>query len=236
MAEDEFPNNDAYLVLKTEVLRIFGPRPSEAVERALNRVLVGKPSQLARAIIRDICKNKLDCQCCPAVVETLWKRHLSSAVRAGVAHMTFNKTNLNALLELADDIHANTSQNSSASATVAAMSLNETQPALPYPVPEVSAVSRGGGRGGGRGGQFRGSGRGGRGGRGNRGGSGSGGNSGGGGSQPSQPRHKGTKHPDLPPGDWQGCNMHFKWGRGSYFCTEPTTCPWKNIVAPKPEK
>ena len=47
-------------------------------------------------------------------------------------------------------------------------------------------------------------------------------------------RHKGNKHPDLPSGVWLGCAMHFKWGRQSYFCSEPQTCPWKNVTATRP--
>ena len=226
MAENEFPNKDAYKVLKQEILRIFGPKPEASVEKALSRVLVGKPSQLARALVADICKTKLkDCNCCPAIVATLWKRQLASNVRSGIAHCKFNADTFNEVCQLADDIHAENKPVAQVVAAVGAHSLDETQPAIEYPVPEVAAVNRGGGRGG-RGGR-----RNNRGGRG-RGGSGGGGASSGG----TQPRHKGSKHPDLPPGDWSGCSMHFKWGRGSYFCTEPTTCPWKDIVAPKPAK
>ena len=76
MQQTEFPNNDAYKQLKAEILRIFGPEPEEAVDRALNRVLVGKPSQLARHLVDDLCKKKLDCECCPVIVTALWKRHL----------------------------------------------------------------------------------------------------------------------------------------------------------------
>ena len=74
--------------------------------------------------------------------------------------------------------------------------MDETLPAIPYAQPEVAAASfRGGQRGGrGRGNQR---GRGQRGGRGNRGG-------GGGGTQPQTRQYKGTKHPDLPAGNWTG--------------------------------
>ena len=66
-SEAEFPAKDAYKQLKTEVLRIFGPKPEGAVERALSRVMVETPSQLARALVNDICKTQLKgCKCCPA--------------------------------------------------------------------------------------------------------------------------------------------------------------------------
>ena len=108
LTEDEFPNNDAYKSLKNEVLRIFGPRPEQGMERALNRTLVGKPSNLARALVSDVCKRQLDCPCCPDNVAHLWKRQLSSTVRAGIAHAEFSKANFNAITQLADDIHSNT--------------------------------------------------------------------------------------------------------------------------------
>ena len=241
MQETEFEENNAYKLLKDEIMRIFGPKPSAAVDRALTRTLVGKPSVLARALMNDINK-KLDCDCCLAVILALWKRSLPSAVRAGIAHMPFTKANFNAITQLADDIFESQPAHSvsavrstgavaAASAAPPPASLNSTQPAIPYPIEEVSAVrSFRGGRG-----------RGGRGGRGNRGGRGGGGNNGGqnqnqGGQNPSAPRHRGTKHPDLPAGDWKGCNMHFRHGRGAYFCAEPATCPWKNIYTQRPQQ
>ena len=222
MQEDEFTNNDSYKQLKTTVLQIFGPRPETAIDRALGRVLAGKPSQLARALVRDICKKQLkDCTCCPAVVLALWKRQLSSQVRAGIAHCVFNANTFNEVTQLADSIAASHQTQPS----VAAVSLDETQPALPYPQPEVAATSRGGrGRGRGRGGRGRGN-------RGGRGGASTASGTQGG----TQTKHKGTKHPDLPDGDWQGCSMHFKHGKSAYFCAEPSTCPWKNVYIPKPQ-
>ena len=211
----EFPNHDAYKQLKSEILRIFGPRPEERIERALGRVLTGKPSTLARSLVNDLCKNNLNCKCCPDIILTLWKRQLPASVRNGIAKDKFNKDTFKEICEAADSYFASSTSGASVAAIKA--NLDETQPGIEYPVQEVAAI------------------RGGRGGRGQRGGRGRGGRGRGRGAAATTQR-SGTKHPDLPPGDWTGCNMHFKWGRGSYFCTEPTTCPWKNIVAPKPEK
>ena len=231
MQESEFEQNNSYKLLKTEVLRIFGPKIDAGVNRALSRVLVGPPSQLARALANDICKKKIklkDCQCCPGVVLTLWKRQLSSSVRAGIAHCQFNYNTFNEVLQLADDIHASNEPAPVVAAVSAFPSrpsvqpaLDETQPAIPYPQPEIAATTRGG-RGGGRG-RGRGRGRG-------------GGNRGAAQATSSGPKHKGTKHPDLPAGDWLGCGMHFKWGKSAFFCSEPSTCPWRNIFSPKPAK
>ena len=108
--------------------------------------------------------KKLDCDCCLAVILALWKRSLPTAVRAGIAHMPFTKENFNAITQLADDIFESQPAHSvsavrSAGAVAAVASpppasLNVTQPAIPYPIEEVSAVrSFRGGRGrGGRGG------------------------------------------------------------------------------------
>ena len=201
--ETEFPNADAYRVLKKRILEIFGPRLEESISRALGRVLVGQPSQLARALVNDICKEDELCKCCAAVISTLWKRQLPSNVNSGIARYPFNKENLDEILKLADDIYSSNQPKASLAAyTVAAVAdathsvLDETQPGLPYPVvQEVSAVR--GFRGGGRGG------RGWRGGRNNRGNNRGGQNqqqSSGASANPT-PKHKGTKHPDLPAGD-----------------------------------
>ena len=232
--EDEFPQNDSYKQVKTEIIRIFGPKPEVAIDRALGRTLIGLPSSLARGIAEDVCQNDLDCRCCPAVIMALWKRHLPENVRAGISHYTLNKDNFNEVLQRADDIFQSSSRAAGAVAAVTVVnptpSLDETQPAIPYAAQPVAAVSRG---------------RGGRGGRGNRGGRGRGrGNSNPNSNNTNQqssstaaaPKHKGTKHPDLPSGEWRGCSMHFRWGRGAFFCSEPATCPWKNVYATKPEK
>ena len=223
--EAQFPQQNAYKTLKTEILRIFGPKPERAVERALSRVLSDTPSELARALVNDLCKKQLkDCECCPAIISSLWKRQLSGQVRAGIAHCQFNYDTFNSVCQLADDIHA-TVRPGAAVAAVAAVSLDETQPAIPYASqPEVAAISRGGGRGG------RGRGRGNRGNRGNRGGGNASSES------TSGSRFSGPKHPDLPSGEWKGCRMHHKWGKSAHFCSEPSTCPWKDIFTAKPSK
>ena len=209
--ETDFPNKDSYKQLKNTVLRIFGPRPEAAIERALGRTLTDKPSTLARELLDDICKHELNCDCCPSVVSCLWRRQLPTSVRAGIAHCKLTKESFEATIMLADDIF---STHHVVPQVAAAAVLDETQPAIPYP--EVAAI-RGGNRGG-RGG--------GRGNRGNRGGRGGG--------RPQQPR--GPKHPDLPPGDFKWCGMHHKWGKGSYFCAAPDTCPWRDVTVPRPTK
>ena len=215
-SEADFTNKDGYKQLKNKVLQIFGQRPEASMDRALARVLTGKPSELARALVDDMCKKELDCQCCPANVLAMWRRHLPTNVQAGIAHTTFDKDSFDATVQLADKIFATQMprQVAAISATGGASALDETQHAIPYA--EVAAI-RGGNRGRGRGR-----------GRGNRGRGGQG--------QPQTQARRGAKHPDLPPGDFKWCNMHFKFGKGAYFCADPSSCPWKDITTPKPAK
>ena len=222
MKESDFTNNDSYKRLKDEILRIFGPRPEAAVERALNRVLTSTPGALARKITDDICEHNLTGCCCPKIVRAIWQRHLPSNVKAGIAHSKFNKDTFNTVLQLADDIFETTGGASQipSVAAVQQASLDETQPAIPYATAEVAATNF---RGRGRGARGRGRGRG----RGQQAGQASSGD---------KPRFRGPKHPDLPSGDWSGCQMHHRWGRGAFFCSEPLTCPWKNVIQPKPTK
>ena len=225
--EAEFPGKNAYKLLKTEILKIFGPKPEAAIERALSRVLTSTPSELARLLVNDLCKHELTCDCCPAFISHMWKRQLPGNVRAGIAHIVFSKATFDAVVTLADDIFLSTKASSSVAAIRApSASMDETLPAIPYATAEVNAVSRGRGGRGGRG-------RGGRNNRGGRGGQNSGGQQSGGASGGQAPKHKGTKHPDLPAGDWQGCSMHFRWGRSAFFCSEPGSCPWKNVFKEK---
>ena len=221
-------NNDAYKKLKDRIMAIFGTKPEAAIDRALGRVMSGRPSQLARALAEDICKKELDCECCPRVVMAIWRRHLPNQVKAGIAHCTLTKDTFDAVVQLADNIWASQGAVAKVAAVkqvAATPSLDETQPGLQYPVPEVAAVQRGG-RGGGRGrGGFRGGGRG----------------RGGQNSQSSQnstgQRQSGAKHPDLPAGDVSKfCGMHFRWGRSAFFCNNPSSCPWKNVYIAKPAK
>ena len=215
--ESEFTNNNAYKLLKTEILRIFGPKPSQAVHRALGRTLTDQPSMLARALVNDLCKKQLDCECCPAIVEALWTRNLPLQVRAGIASTPFNKANFNEIVQLADDIFKTQSSSNPAGPVIAAAAadLDETQPGLAYPAPEVNAVGRGRGGRGGRSRPWRGGGRGGQ--NGGQNGQSRGGGQSQQGQTGQQTGRRGTKHPDLPPGEWKGCNLHYRWGRSAHF-------------------
>ena len=121
-------------------------------------------SELARQLVNDLCKLELEgCRCCPDIILALWKRHLPGNVRSGIAHCTFNKDTFEEVVKLADDIFASNRPTTSSvaairsgsSAAEAALSppsyLDETQPGIPYPVPEVSAIRQASKRSGGGG-------------------------------------------------------------------------------------
>ena len=240
MQESDFEENDAYYKLKTELIEIFGPPKEDAFERAMSRVLSGKPSQLARALVSDLCDHKLDGCCCYKFIYGLWRRQLPSNVKAGIAHLDFNAMTFKQVIKLADDIHGS-NRPPGAGAQVAAVEseLLETGFHQSFPsaqgatASEVAAVQfRGRGRGRGQ--------RGGRGGRGGR-GSGRGGNQNSGQNQnsaqnqksgewsASNPRWSGPRHPDLPP--FNTCKKHWDWGKSARFCQEPWSCPWKKFYS-----
>ena len=247
--ETEFENNDAYKQAKVKILEIFGQTDEEPFERAMGRVLSGKPSQLARAIVNDMCDREMNGCCCHKWVGGAWKRQLPSSVKQAIADMPFDHANFNAIVKSADKYFTSTRP---AAAQVAAVSvataadpkLDEAfHPNMPWPsnAAEVAAYgqARGrGGRGGYRGGrgQGRGQGRGGRGA--GRGGSGQGNNGQGGnrsgsgsGSGSGHPRHKTQRHADLPP--VETCFRHWTYGKSAHFCMEPASCPWKDFWVPK---
>ena len=238
--ESEFTNKDAYLQAKTKLLRVFGPCENADFERAMARVMIDKPSQLAEELIGDLCDRELKNCCCIKVVGGLWRRAMPSSVRQAIAHYDFTRQNLANIMQVADDVYLSTKPPS----TVAAISAPTTTPNSDLSTPEVlnqafnmpstqdeataqiaslaaqvAAISKkfGGGRGQGRGG---------RGGRGR-----------GGGNTPTpqysstNPRWKTPRHADLPP--FSSCKRHWQFGKSSFVCLEPTSCPWRNHIQPK---
>ena len=252
--ETDFPNNDAYKVLKTKILKIFGQSEESRFDRAMQRTLTGKPSQLARALVNDICDHEMTTCCCKRAVGWMWKRSLPMAVRQQISHLKFDAANFDAIVELADKVYG---ESRPSGVTVAAVQsipgptpswtattplqatpdLNQAfiaaDPNDPVQVAAQSIVAavRGFGRGRGRG-------YGGRGGRGqNRGGRGGGQSSGGQSQNSGQSGNKNNrwsnlkKHADNPPSSV--CKKHYVHGKSAHWCEEPATCPWKDFFIPK---
>ena len=174
-AEAERP----YKILKSEIIKIFKPPQEAAFERAMARVLSGKPSELARQLVNDLCQHQLKDCCCKTFIVGLWKRALPSSVKNAVASLEFNATNFDAIVQLADAVFESSimPHHPSVSAIVGASASGAVSlPGPPvldqafhpaFPGDQVAAVSwnrgggRRGGRGRGRGGRGRGQGRGG---------------------------------------------------------------------------
>ena len=166
---------------------------------------------------------------------------MPTSVRQAIAHYDFTRENLANVMQIADDVYLSTKPSS----MVAAISPPTTNPNSDLSTPEVlnqafnmpssqdeataqiaslaaqvAAISKkfGGGRGRGRGG---------RGGRGR----------GGGSSQATphysaaNPRWTTPRHADLPP--FSSCKRHWQFGKSSFVCLEPTSCPWRNHIQQK---
>ena len=87
-------------------MELFGQKPEDAYERAKNRVLTGKPSQLGKLLIDDLCKNKklANC-CCDITVWGLFRDALPIAVRNHIAQKPFNKDTYKEIFKIADQVY-----------------------------------------------------------------------------------------------------------------------------------
>ena len=209
-----------YKRIKTELIRIYAPKPCDSYVKALTRTMVGLPSQLGHQIVSDVCKksNKLTGCCCPAAVQALWTQKLPISIRAHISNMEFTKETYREVFEAADKVFLSAKQLSVSAVQVAASSLDETLPAFDQQnQPQVAAFGRGG----------KGQGRGQRGGRGGSRGQGRGNR---GGSKDNKPR--GPKHSSNPPDGV--CDRHYRHGPESWYCTAPHTCPWVDKTVQKP--
>ena len=211
--EKEEAGNDIYKRIKSELLRIYSPKPSDSYRKALTRQMVGLPSQLGHQIVDDICKKaaKLTGCCCAAAAQALWSIQLPVHVRQHISNMEFTAQTYKEVFQAADQCYMSSKQ---VSIAAVAAPLDETLPAFDQqnqPV-QVAAVQRGRGRGG-------------RGNRGNR-GSGRGGRNQG---QATTSRPK--RHPSNP--SELCCDRHYQFADQAWYCTKPLTCPMVNKVAEK---
>ena len=212
--EDE-ADKRIYKLIKTELLNIFGKKDQQALAKAASRRLTTRPSALGKALIHDICpgtKPFVDCHCAK-VVWYFFDLQMPQVIKTALAKERFNGTTYKAIFQHADDVFdANRLGAASSSASVvaavsASQDLNETQPALQYPV--AAASFRGGARGRGRGGNNRG--------------------------KPQQPSKGEAPKPSpdssLPP---NLCMMHKKYKKEAFHCRNPFVCEWAKFIKPKP--
>ena len=206
----------AYKVLKTALIKAYGPRPGDSYQRAVNRVMTGKPSVLLKLIISDICnKNMSDC-CCSSTIWGIFEQKIPLYLKSGLANEVFNATNMQNIMDKADNYWAaNQVENQVSAVSTPGTAAQVSSPVTAANNSEVSAIGRG------RGNSFRG--RYNRGGR--RGGRGTRGNQSGG----QDPR--GKRHESNPP--WNSCGAHWVYAEDAFKCQSPTTCPLKDKVKPK---
>ena len=89
--------NDIYFRLKQELLDLFGVK---------NRVLSGKPSQLGKKLIVDICPGDVKLQGCHCA-KTVWamfRGQLPVVIRNHISEMTFSKDTYKAVFAKADQV------------------------------------------------------------------------------------------------------------------------------------
>ena len=212
--------DDIYKRIKSELIDLFGSKPEDAYVRAKNRVMTGKPSQLGKALVEDICKCKvkLSAGCCARIVWGMYREALPVVIRNHIAEMEFNKDTYKKIFQKSDQIYDSNkpSQPPRGGAAVAAVVTAE-EPS------EVAALkpqkANRGGRGGYRGG--RGGGRGAHTPNPN--------NTQNPSTNPPSNSNKGTRHPTAKGDSEKLCKIHFKWGENGSYCAAPWKCPMKTV-------
>ena len=208
--------DDIYKKIKTELLDLFGPKPEDAYIRAKNRVMTGKPSQLGKALINDICKcpTKLQSGCCAQIVWGMYREAIPVVIRNHIAELPFNKDTYKQIFAKSDQVYdSNKTSQPARSAAVAAVS-NQV-PSDPLD-PEVAAVKppRKNKK------PFN--------------------------AKPQQQQqqqqaasakpadaatagHKGPRHATAKGANDKLCRIHYRWGENGTYCAAPWKCPMKSI-------
>ena len=116
--------NDIYKKIKNELLDLFGPKPEDAYNRAKNRVMTGKPSQLGKALINDICRCpiKLQSECCSQIIWGMYREALPVVIRNHIAEMEFNKNTYKQIFQKSDQVYDSNKSTQPVKSTVAAVS------------------------------------------------------------------------------------------------------------------
>lgn len=202
-----------YKDIKTELLSIYGKKDEQAIAKAASRRLTTRPSALGKVLIHDICpgaKPFTNCHCA-RVVWYFFIQQMPQVIKTALAKQRFNKDTYRKVFQDADDVFL-ANNLTPESPAVAAVSLDETQPAIPYPVEAATFQSgnRGRGRGNGRGSRGRGQGR---------------------STQPAtKPNGGGQTQQNLPP---NLCQIHKKYLKEAHHCRDPFVCEWAKFVKPK---
>ena len=133
--------DDIYKQIKTELLDLYGQKPEDGYIRAKNRVMTGKPSQLGKALINDICKCpvKLQSNCCAQIVWGMYREAIPVVIRNHIAELQFNKDTYKQIFQKSDQVYdSNKTTQPVRGATVAATSAQPKQNSTLEP--KVAAV------------------------------------------------------------------------------------------------
>ena len=207
---------------KLELMDLFGKKPEDDYIRAKNRKLTGKPSQLGKKLVDDICPGEVKLQGCHCA-KTVWamfREELPVVIRNHISEMTFTATTYKQVFAKADQVWSS-NQNSDPVSRPAIAEVKLDSPSDAEAGGAVAAVG------------FRN--------RGNRGGKparnqGQSGGGQGGGNKPQKPaqpaatsaKPKGTRHPTAKGKDENLCKIHFTWGVNGNYCAAPWKCPMKD--------
>ena len=198
--------DDIYLKIKRELIELFGHKPEDGYTRAKNRVLTGKPSQLGKLIINDLCKKdtKLQGCCCADTTWGMFREALPIVVRNHIAEETFSADTYKKIFKKADQVFESNQASEPAVRPVSAVSSAPKTAVAAAPQAEVAAVQKN------------------QGGRRNK------------NNKPQQNQNKPQKDSGEKPGkkgvnDENLCRMHAKWKRKANFCSAPWACKMKNI-------
>ena len=199
-----------YLDIKNEIIRLYAPKEQDSYQKALQRTMVGLPSQLGEQIINDICtKNpKLVGCCCARATLAIWSMQLPISVRSHISNMEFSPTTYKAVFAAADNVfHSSKQVTIAVVAAAATPNLNETQPAFSAQnQPQVAAIS---GTGPPKKKKKN--------------------------KKPQKGQDKkdrGPRHSSSPPDAC--CDRHYRHGPESWYCLAPTTCPWADKITARP--
>ena len=216
--------NAIYKEIKTELLRLYGPKPADSYCKALSRTMVGLPSQLGAQIIEDVCRKpkKLEACCCAGAVFALWSLQIPVNVRAFVSNMEFTSATYKEVFQTADKVYLSSKQVSVAAMsrpppTPSSGSLDETLPAFQSHNQEVAAISQNS--------KNKGQGK-------NKNNKNQNNKKGQGQSGQGQNKSRGPRHESNPPD--QCCDRHYRHGASAWYCVAPLTCPWSTRVSPRP--
>ena len=175
--------------------------------RAKNRVLSGKPSQLGKLLIEDLCPSdvKLNGCHCDKIVWGMFREKIPIIIRNHIADMTFNKDTYEAVFDKADQVWDSNNESEPLPRQVAATEVVKS---------EVASVQKGqnqsqknknkNNKNKGQGGQNANSGQ-------------------------NQSKSDSKPAPTPKVNEESLCRIHAKWKNDATFCAAPWACKMKNV-------